>query len=79
MLDGMPSDAFPDEPDWSLEERLKGEKEVLGFYVTGHPLTRFTEEILRFADAKVADLPSRLDTTVRLAGVLVNLKKQKIN
>jgi len=76
--DGMPSDAFPDEPDWSLEERLKGEKEVLGFYVTGHPLTRFTEEILRFADAKVADLPSRLETTVRLAGVLVNLKKQKI-
>ena len=29
-------------PDWALDERLKGEKETLGFYVTGHPLTRFS-------------------------------------
>ncbi len=76
--EGPPSDAFPDEPEWSLEQRLKGEKEILGFYVTGHPLTRFTEEIARFADTKVTNLGSRADTTVRLAGVLVNFKKQKI-
>ena len=36
--DGPPADDFPDLPEWSLDERLKGEKEVLGFYVTGHPL-----------------------------------------
>ena len=39
--DGPPRDHFPDLPEWSLEDRLKGEKEVLGFYVTGHPLARF--------------------------------------
>ena len=71
-------DGFPEAPEWSLDERLKGEKDVLGFYVTGHPLTRFTEEIDRFAEAKIAELPARVDRTVRLAGVLVNLKKQKI-
>lgn len=69
---------FADQPEWSLEERLKGEKEVLGFYVTGHPLTRFTEAIERFADAKVSELSSRVDKTVRVGGVLVGLKKQKI-
>jgi DNA polymerase-3 subunit alpha len=69
---------FADLPEWSLEERLKGEKEVLGFYVTGHPLTRFTEAIERFADAKVSELSSRFDKTVRVGGVLVGLKKQKI-
>jgi len=69
---------FADQPEWSLEERLKGEKEVLGFYVTGHPLTRFTEAIERFADAKVSELSSRVDQTVRVGGVLVGLKKQKI-
>ena len=53
---GRPADDFPDLPEWSLDERLKGEKEVLGFYVTGHPLTRHAEEIARFADAKVAEL-----------------------
>lgn len=72
------ADAFPDQPEWSLEERLKGEKEVLGFYVTGHPLARFADEVARFADTKVSELPSRVDRTIRVGGVLVNLKKQKI-
>ena len=71
-------DAFPDLPEWSLEEKLKGEKDVLGFYVTGHPLTRFTEPIEKFADAKISDFPAKVDRTVRVGGVLVSLKKQKI-
>jgi DNA polymerase-3 subunit alpha len=57
---------------------LKGEKEVLGFYVTGHPLTRHAEEIARFADGKIAELSGRVDQIVRVAGVLTQLKKQKI-
>ncbi|HYR45972.1 MAG TPA: DNA polymerase III subunit alpha, partial [Thermoanaerobaculia bacterium] len=72
------ADDFAEQPEWSLDDRLKGEKEVLGFYVTGHPLTRFTDDIARFADTKISDLPSRVDQTVRIAGVLVGLKKQKI-
>jgi len=75
---GPPGDDFADIPEWSLEERLKGEKEVLGFYVTGHPLARHTDEIARFADAKIVELPSRVDRTVRVAGVLTQLKRQKI-
>jgi len=77
--DGEPlADGFAEEPEWSLEEKLRREKEVLGFYVTGHPLTRYAEEIERFADARVQELSSRIDQNVRVAGVLVNLKKQKV-
>jgi DNA polymerase-3 subunit alpha len=72
------TDEFSDEPEWTLEEKLRREKEVLGFYVTGHPLTRYAEDIERFADARVTDLSARVDQTVRIAGVLVNVKKQKI-
>jgi DNA polymerase-3 subunit alpha len=75
---GPPRDAFADEPEWSLDRRLQGEKDVLGFYVTGHPLTRFAEAIERFADARIAELAGRVDQQVRVAGVLVSLKKQKI-
>src|SRR5271157_5258449 len=32
---------LPDVPDWTESERLAGEKEVLGFYVTGHPLEKY--------------------------------------
>jgi DNA polymerase-3 subunit alpha len=71
-------DNFPELPEWTLEDRLKGEKEVLGFYVTGHPLARFADPIARFADTKVSELATRVDQAVRIAGVLVNLKRQKI-
>jgi DNA polymerase-3 subunit alpha len=75
---GPSGDDFPDLPEWPLDQRLKGEKDTLGFYVTGHPLTRFADEIGRFADGRIADLAGRVEQAVRVAGVLGNLKKQKI-
>jgi DNA polymerase-3 subunit alpha len=45
--------------DWSSEQKLAGEKEVLGIYVTGHPLDRFR--------SKIADLATH--TTDRLEGL----------
>jgi DNA polymerase III subunit alpha len=76
--EGPATDDFPDVPEWPLEQKLKGEKDTLGFYVTGHPLARFSDEIERFAEARIADLGSRVEQSVKVAGVLVNLKKQKI-
>ncbi|HEY1949295.1 MAG TPA: DNA polymerase III subunit alpha [Bryobacteraceae bacterium] len=32
-------------PDWTMEQKLAGEKELLGIYVSGHPLDRFKEKI----------------------------------
>ncbi len=72
------TDSFPEEPEWTLEEKLRREKEVLGFYVTGHPLSKYSDDIDRFSDARVTELTSRIDQSVRVAGVLVNVKKQKI-
>jgi DNA polymerase-3 subunit alpha len=76
--EGPELDDFPEQPEWPLDQKLKGEKDVLGFYVTGHPLARFSEEVERFANARVSELGSRVDQSVRIAGVLANLKKQKI-
>jgi DNA polymerase-3 subunit alpha len=76
--EGPAEDDFPNVPEWPLEQKLKGEKDTLGFYVTGHPLARFSDEIERFAEARIADLGSRVEQSVKVAGVLGNLKKQKI-
>lgn len=76
--EGPPRDDFADQPEWPLDERLKGEKDTLGFYVTGHPLSRFSDEIVRFAESRIADLGTRVEQSVRVAGVLASLKKQKI-
>ena len=32
-------------PDWEESERLANEKEVLGFFVSGHPLDKYAEKI----------------------------------
>ncbi len=35
--------------DWVMEQKLAGEKEVLGIYVSGHPLDRFKDKITDLA------------------------------
>ena len=76
--DGPVEDEFPDGPPYALEEKLALEKDSLGFYVTGHPLAKFSEEVDRFAEAKVDTLAEWTDKAVRIAGVITGLKKQKI-
>jgi DNA polymerase-3 subunit alpha len=38
-------DDLPHVPDWEEAERLANEKEVLGFFVSGHPLDRYAEKL----------------------------------
>jgi|DewCreStandDraft_1066081.scaffolds.fasta_scaffold00229_58 DNA polymerase-3 subunit alpha len=47
---------LPDVPEWPLEERLVGEKETLGFYVTGHPLEKYASEIACYTDTTTEQL-----------------------
>ena len=42
--------------DWSNEERLGGEKETLGIYLTGHPIIRYEEELDKFISTRLKDL-----------------------
>ncbi|MFZ0391187.1 MAG: OB-fold nucleic acid binding domain-containing protein, partial [Calditrichia bacterium] len=36
---------LPDVPDWPVQEMLDREKELLGFYISGHPLDKYAQEI----------------------------------
>jgi DNA polymerase-3 subunit alpha len=61
----------PDMPDWPLVERLTAEKELLGFYVTGHPLDPYRSilETYSFTDtSRLAEVAGR--TMTRLGGIL---------
>jgi DNA polymerase-3 subunit alpha len=39
------NDKLPDLPDWDQQQRLAGEKEVLGFFITGHPLDKYRDKL----------------------------------
>jgi DNA polymerase-3 subunit alpha len=45
-------------PEWSETQRLAGERETLGLYLTGHPLSRYEKDLNRFVTGRIADLIS---------------------
>jgi DNA polymerase-3 subunit alpha len=71
--EGMPAEALA-KAGWSEHELLAFEKEVLGFYLSGHPLARFQSELNLFSSHRITQLPSS-GTTVRLAGMLSNVRR----
>ena len=46
----------PEQPEWSEAVRLKGERETLGLYLTGHPIARFESDLARFVSHRIGDL-----------------------
>ena len=52
----IPEPSLPEADEWALIEKLKYEKEVIGIYLTGHPLDNFKIELQRFCKQTVADL-----------------------
>jgi DNA polymerase-3 subunit alpha len=46
---------LPDIPEWDEHERLASEKEVLGFFITGHPLEKYQEKLSNFPKYQTAE------------------------
>ena len=64
---------LPEIKDWPQKERLRLEKEALGFYVSGHPLDRYASDIKVLA-TNTADILTGLHRegeTASLAGIVV--------
>jgi DNA polymerase-3 subunit alpha len=61
---------------WSVKQRLEGEKETLGLYVTGHPFDEYEAELRRFVPNRIVDLKAD-NNTQTVAGLVVNLRTMK--
>jgi DNA polymerase-3 subunit alpha len=64
-------------PEWPKLEKLNREKEVIGIYLSSHPLDDFRLEIDTFATATLADLQNLrdyLDREVTVAGMVTDTK-----
>jgi DNA polymerase-3 subunit alpha len=62
---------------WSGKERLGGEKDTLGLYVTGHPIDEYEAEIRKFAPTRIADLRADKQGNQVLAGLIVATRTMK--
>ncbi len=69
--------ALAEAAEWTDRQRLEGEKEVLGFYVTGHPLSAVAAELRRFADTTGGDTAGREGRDVRVGGLVTALRETR--
>ncbi len=63
--------------DWSTMEKLANEKEVVGIYISGHPLDDYRHEMKYFCNVRLAHLKS-LETlvgkTLTFGGIVTNVQ-----
>lgn len=61
---------------WSVMEQLKNEKEVVGVYISGHPLDEYNIEIQNFCNSNSKLLESRPNIVQSFAGIItkINIK-----
>jgi len=88
---GKDEDSLPPAPDWDEHTRLQNEKDVLGFFVSGHPMDKYREKL---RNMKVVDTVTACEmkpepvvfnrgrreesgNEIQIAGVITGLKVAK--
>jgi DNA polymerase-3 subunit alpha len=75
------NDQLPEIPDWDEHTRLAAEKEILGFFITGHPLEKYREKLKDFSALTTEELAAFRKSTgkdeVFAGGMIANLRVLK--
>ena len=76
------NDKLPNIPDWDEHIRLAAEKEILGFFITGHPLEKYREKLEDLRALSTTDLAAMKNSTgkdenITTAGLITNLRVLK--
>ena len=69
---------IPSIPDWTDQEKLSFEKETVGFYLTGHPLDDYREDILSVTDTNLSEKKEWAEgQSLRVGGLIREIKNRK--
>ena len=71
-------DTLPEVPESPERDKLAGEKEMLGFYVTGHPMNAYEEKIAELSTQDSSKLEGlEQGTDVALCGLLTSIARKR--
>lgn len=73
----IPEPEVPPCEEWGTMEKLRREKEVVGIYISGHPLDDFKTEIDAFCNASVScanELETYVNRELSMAGVITDVQ-----
>jgi DNA polymerase-3 subunit alpha len=66
---------LPDVDGWSNQDRMKFEKELMGFYLTSHPLYRYQDVLEQFSNVDLMDPESANGKqTIKVGGLISEMK-----
>lgn len=65
-----PLPKIPEVQVWTQAEMLRREKEVVGFYISGHPLDQFKMEIDSYCTSALADISNHKNKDINVAGMV---------
>lgn len=69
------AERLPEMKEWPQPQILAFEREILGFYISGHPLSHYQTEIKEFTDISTRNLRELVDgQEVRLVGIINQVK-----
>jgi len=69
---------IPSIPEWTDQEKLSFEKETVGFYLTGHPLDDYREDILAVTDANLNEKKQWVEgQNLRVGGLIRDITNRK--
>ena len=76
------NDRLPEIPDWDEHARLTAEKEILGFFITGHPLEKYREKLEELGTLSTIELcalksSTGKDENIGTAGIITNVRVMK--
>ncbi|WIE55817.1 DNA polymerase III subunit alpha [Curtobacterium sp. MCBD17_003] len=73
-----PVSQVPERPEWSKRDKLAFERDMLGLYVSDHPLAGLEVELAKHASMSIADIVAAEDhidgETVTVAGLLTSVQ-----
>jgi DNA polymerase-3 subunit alpha len=76
IFGGAPKEIPGKDQEWDELELLKYEKEALGFYITGHPLTKYGKQLAQIHVKKTSELENTSDgEEVQVGGILRTIKR----
>ncbi len=79
LFDGLetPAEQLGEAEEWTRSQLLAGEKEMLGIYLTGHPLDDRRDLLERFSTHTLDAIPETARGDVWLGGLVSGLRTQK--
>jgi len=67
---------LPEVKEWPEPQLLSFEKDMLGFYVSGHPLARYAKQLKRFVSCSTSNLHEHQDQdTIKIVGLIAKIKQ----